>query len=212
MIDENHARDELESILSQKEYTDYYKPPGLLETLWEKAKQWVLEQLMKLFPSMEASNAMASTIVLIAIIVGIAVLAILAIWLIRYTNRKRKYRNQTPFQSRDDMNWSFHMHVEEAKSQEAQGQYSAATRHLFLALLLYFHEKKWLEAKIWKTNWEYFEELKKVNRADADEFYHLALMFDEVTYGEKVVEQAEYEQYRLAAMKWLDDFDEQASG
>ena len=63
---------------------------------------------------------------------------------------------------------------------------------MFLALLLYFHEKEWLEARIWKTNWEYYEEIRKVNQEWADQFYHLALLFDEATYGERKVDKEEY--------------------
>ena len=81
--------------------------------------------------------------------------------------------------------------------------YTLSTRHLFLALLLYFHEKEWLEARIWKTNWEYYDELKKVNQEWAEQFYHLAYFFDEVTYGERNVQKEEYIQFHNEAMKWL---------
>ena len=110
------------------------------------------------------------------------------------------------------MSWSFQKHLNEAKRQEELAQYSHATRHLFLALLLFFHEKEWLEARIWKTNWEYYEELKKVNTDYANQFYDLALLFDEATYGEKSVDQKEFEQFRHAVMNWFGELDEQGLG
>ncbi|MFK4996929.1 DUF4129 domain-containing protein [Bacillus sp. N9] len=60
-------------------------------------------------------------------------------------------------------------------------------------------------ARVWKTNGEYYEELKKVNPKWANEFHHLALIFDEVTYGEKSVQKEEYVPFYIKAMKWLEE-------
>lgn len=73
-----------------------------------------------------------------------------------------------------------------------------------MALLLFFHDKEWLEAKLWKTNWEYYDELRKVKQAWADEFYDLALVFDEVAYGEYEIDQVEYNQFREKTFAWLE--------
>ncbi|WP_268872907.1 DUF4129 domain-containing protein [Neobacillus fumarioli] len=69
--------------------------------------------------------------------------------------------------------------------------------------MLYFHEKNWLEARIWKTNWDYYDELRRVDLQEADQFYRLAQIFDEVTYGERTVSKEEYVQFKQEAMKWL---------
>jgi hypothetical protein len=104
-----------------------------------------------------------------------------------------------------EINWSFQQHLIEARKLEDLEDYTLSTRHLFLALLLYFHEKEWLVAKIWKTNWEYYDELRKVNQQCADQFYLLASFFDEVTYGERKVQKKEYIQFQMGAMKWFEE-------
>jgi hypothetical protein len=44
-----------------------------------------------------------------------------------------------------------------------------------------------------------------MNRQNADHFYDLAALFDEVTYGSRVVSENEYLPFRETAMKWLED-------
>ncbi len=209
MVNVDEARDELEKILSKREYTIYHdQSNNVFATWWEKAKKWIAEQLERLFPSLEATNTAAEWLIAIIIAVVVILLAVTIFFIVRNRNRKRLFREKTPLHSTKEMDWSYHMHLSEAKKQEHSEKYTLATRHLFLALLLYFHDKEWLEARIWKTNWEYYEELKKVNRQWADQFYHLASFFDEATYGEREVEKEEYIQFRTEVMKWLGESDE----
>ncbi|MDQ0201424.1 DUF4129 domain-containing protein [Neobacillus ginsengisoli] len=206
MLDSNHARNTLKGILNKKEYRVYYHDSkSWLETWWDKAKQRLAERLAKLFPSFEsASNA--SVPILIAIIVAVIIgLAMTAFFIFRNVRRNRMLRDQKPLHSMKEINWSFQHHLIEAKKREALEEYTHSTRHLFLALLLYFHEKEWLVARIWKTNWEYYEELRKVNQQVAVQFFDLASFFDEVTYGERDVRKEEYLQFRMVAMKWLEE-------
>lgn len=204
MLDANKARDELKDILNTREYQIYHNDSkGLVETFWEKAKQWIAEQLMKLFPAFESTSS-ASGPILIAIIAVVLILLVLAAFLIIRNGRRNKMlRNKKPLQSMKEINWSSERHLVEAKKQEDLAAYTLATRHLFLALLLYFHEKDWLEARIWKTNWEYYEELRKVNQQWAVQFYDLAAFFDEVTYGERMVQKDEYLRFQTEIRKML---------
>lgn len=209
MYNVDKARSELQEILNGEEYAAYQdQTKNILQVWWEKAKQWIADQLAKLFPSFETTNALAGPILIIMIIVAILALTLVAFFIIRNNRRNRLSRDKAPLQSMKEMNWSHQMHLAEARKQEALGEYSAATRHMFLALLLYFHENEWLEARVWKTNWEYYDELKKVNQQWAEQFYYLALVFDEVTYGERKVDKEEYSQFRTNAMKRLNETDE----
>ena len=99
MLDENKARDELEKILSQKEYTDYEERMGILELMWIKAKEWIMEQLAKLLPSYNPTNAAASTILIVIIVIALILLAVATFFLVRYAKRKRMYREKIPLQS-----------------------------------------------------------------------------------------------------------------
>ncbi|MBS4217572.1 DUF4129 domain-containing protein [Bacillus sp. FJAT-49711] len=206
----NKAKEEIRDILNGKEYQMYRnESKSILTIWWERAKEWVANQLEKLFPSLESASHTAAGPILIAIIVAVvAMVVVLAAFLVRGELRKHKYKDNKPFQSLKEMDWTLHTHLEEAMRLEAQGDFTTSTRHLFLALLLYCHEKEWLKARLWKTNWEYYDELRKVNKEWAERFYHLALLFDEATYGEKMVEKDEYVHYKSQVMEWLGDIQE----
>ncbi|WP_173104690.1 DUF4129 domain-containing protein [Bacillus sp. KH172YL63] len=205
MLDENKARDHIEDILNGKEYRAYReRNDDLMTSLWEKAKEWIEGLLGKINPAFEPTGAASSSILIILIVIAVAVLLVFTFAAIRNGARRRKFRSNKPLQSLNEMNWSYSRHLEEALKQESLGDYSKATRHIFLALLLYFHEQSYLEAKAWKTNWEYYDELRKVNQGWADRFYELALLFDEVAYGEREVEATEYLHCKEEVLRWVD--------
>ncbi|WP_335521055.1 DUF4129 domain-containing protein [Neobacillus drentensis] len=204
MLDANKARDDLENILNTKEYRVYYNDSkGFIQIWWEKAKEWIAEQLEKLFPAIKSASSASGPILIAVIVMVIILLALSAYFLIRNTRRNLILRKQKPLQSMKELNWTFERHLEEARKHEVLEEYSFSTRHLFLSLLLYYHEKGWLEARIWKTNWDYYDELRKNDPLKADQFYRLAHFFEDVTYGERTVSNEEYVQFKYEAMKWL---------
>lgn len=204
-MNENKARDQIEEILDGKEYKAYLQEnQGLLAGWWEKAKEWIQEQLQKIDPSFEPTGAAASGILITMIVIIVVILLIIAFISVRNGVRRRKFRSNKPLKSMNEMEWSYTRHLEEAYKQEALKEYSKATRHMFLALLLYFHEQDYLEARVWKTNWEYYDELRKVNHEWADRFYRLALLFDEVAYGEREVQENEYLHYKQESHSWIE--------
>lgn len=205
MLDAGKARDELKEILNQKEYRVYDESKGLLATWWEEAKEWIGEKLAALFPDIHVSDSAAGSVLIIVIIVVLLLLALSTLLLIRHHRRNRILRKQKPLQSLKELDWSFARHITEAERLEALKDYKQSTRHLFLALLLFFHEKGWLAARIWKTNWEYYDELRKIDNKRAEQFFHLAQFFDQVTYGEREVERVEYLNFHRDVMKELKD-------
>lgn len=206
MLDPNKARETLEEILNRKEYKKYQSDSkGLIETWWERAKEWMADQLAKLFPSMETASSASGPVLITLIVVVVLLILSFTFLLVRNSRRNRVYREKKPLQSIKEMNWTYQKHLLEAKNQEQQGDYSLSTRHLFLALLLFLHEKEWLEARIWKTNWEYYEELRKVHQNRADQFFTLAHVFDEVTYGERKINDEEYSKFSREINQWLDE-------
>lgn len=209
MQDANKARDDIQEILNKHEYQAYNRESqNIFAVWWEKAMKWIAEQLEVLFPSIQSAETTAGFLLNTIIVVTIAIVLRAAFLIIRNAKRKQKFRDKQPLQSMKEISWSFGKHLSEAQRFEAAGDYNSSTRHLFLALLLFFHEKEWLEARIWKTNWEYYDELRKINQAWAKEFYHLALYFDEVTYGEHIVQKDEYSQFHANVMKWLENSDQ----
>ena len=204
MQDANNAREKLLEILNDKEYQVYYnESKSILTIWWEKAKGWLAEQLGKLVPSLESAESAAAPILIIIMIAVILLLGVVTYILIRNSRHRRTFRDHKPLHSLRELNWTYQKHLSEASRLEALEEFSQSTRHLFLALLLYFHENEWLEARIWKTNWEYYNELEKVNKQWADQFYSLASIFDGVTYGEKQVQRQEYLRFRSDVMMLL---------
>lgn len=204
MLDANKARADLENILKTKEYQVYYnEKKGLFETWWDKAKEWIAAQLEKLFPAIDSASSASGTILITIIVVIIILLALAAFFLIRNVRRNRLLRTQKPLHSMTEMHWTFQRHLDEAKRLEGLADYTVATRHLFLGLLLSFHDQGLLEARIWKTNWDYYDELRKVNQLTANQFYHLAHFFEEVTYGKRMLHKDEYLQFQTETIKVL---------
>lgn len=203
MLNADKARGDLEDILKAKEYTVYNNSKSFIEIWWGKAKEWIAAQLEKLFPAIESASDASGPILIMIIIVVIFLFALSAFFLVRHTRRNRLLRKQKPLQSMKEMNWTYQKHLQEAEKQEAGEAYTLSTRHLFLALLLYYHEKGLLEARIWKTNWDYYDELRKVNQQNAELFFKLSHFFEEVTYGERNVQKKEYSLFQHEVRKVL---------
>ncbi|MEA3319337.1 MAG: DUF4129 domain-containing protein [Bacillota bacterium] len=209
MLKEPKAREQIEEILDQQEYQAFYTDSrNTLQIWWDELKAWLADLLSRLFPSMENTSGTAGNILIFVITL---VIVILAAWIITYLiKRNRNSRNKVskPFQSGEELEWSFHQHIAEAKKYEDMEDYSLATRHLFLGLLLNFHERNWLVAKIWKTNWEYYDELRREQRELAEFFFNFALLFDRGTYGKQKIGKDDYLSYRDTALKWINDTDQ----
>lgn len=206
MENPDKAREDLEKILSQREYQVYYEDQrNIVQIWWAQAKQWFRELLSELFSGLNPSSDFADT--LLVIMIGIVVLLALSVGylVVRSMIRKRSFQAHQPFQSADEMEWSMAEHLKAAEKQENMGNYSLATRHQFLAVLLYFHERKWLKAHVWKTNWDYFAELQQKDKHRAEAFYELARIFDEAFYGKRTIEHQEYLDYRKKVQTWLYD-------
>ncbi|WP_456273162.1 DUF4129 domain-containing protein [Bacillus sp. AK031] len=206
-MNEDNARDELQDILKSREYTVYERDnQGFFQQLWQDIKDKVIDWLNGLFPDFQVSGGSGGSMVTFALVIlGLVALAGILIVVSRNFYNKRKFAHQKPLQHLAQKDWSFTEHLAESEKQENTGDYSLAVRHLFLALLLYFHEKEWLVARQWKTNWEYYEELQKVNQEWAQQFYSLALMFDEAAYGEREISQQEFAAFKEAAMERLEE-------
>ncbi|WP_449540276.1 DUF4129 domain-containing protein [Ferdinandcohnia sp. Marseille-Q9671] len=202
------AKNSLEEILDGKEYRIYYdESRNIFEVWWDRAKEWLANLLENLFPSIQSGSGAAGIVLFFVVLVIVLLLGISTFLLVRYSRRNKRFRKQTPLHSAEELSWTYHKHLHEAKIQEESQQYSFAARHYFLALLLYFHENEWLEAKLWKTNWEYYEELRKINQSWANEFYDLALLFDKVAYGEYEISKEEFIQFKEKAMVWFNNIE-----
>lgn len=205
MISLNQAEDSLETILNQPEYQVYYRDNrNFIQIWWDKFKTWIGDLLSDWFSSLEPTSNVGDAIIILLLIAGIVFVCFVLFLSSRNWMRKRSLRNDQPLYQLKEQDWSSFDHFKEANRLEQQQSYSMATRHLFLTFLLTLHEKEWLEARMWKTNWEYYDELKVVRINLADDFYQLALFFEEVTYGAHKIEGKAYLTYRKRIEKWLE--------
>lgn len=213
MANTDQAREELQQILQQNEYQVYYEDNrNFLEVLWDRVTEWLGEILNGLFAGVDPAGGFADAVLVIIIAAVLILLGVVLIYRFRHYRRSRGFTQIRPLQSIHGSDWSFDQHLQAVQRQEENQDYTEAARHMFLALLLYFHEREWLKARNWKTNWEYFAELQAVDPHLADSFYRLALVFDEVFYGERTLSKDDYVRYRDEAMEWLDDKPEEVSG
>ncbi|WP_010530896.1 DUF4129 domain-containing protein [Lentibacillus jeotgali] len=204
MAKTDNKQKQLQEILDQNEYQIYYEDNrNLLEVWWGRLTNWIGEQLAKVFSGLEPSSGFADLVLIIIIAAVLILVGFVVYQRVRQTRSSRGFTEIKPLESLNETKWTYNDHLQAAQNQERTGDYTVAARHMFLALLLYSHEKEWLKARNWKTNWEYLAELKHVNKHLAESFRQLALVFDEVVYGERVLEQDDYIRYRNETMKWL---------
>lgn len=206
MTDLDQARDKIEEILNTEEYQVYYEDTrNVIQKWWDSVVEWFQGLLSNIFSSLEPSNGFATGLVVILGVITF-VLVILAVFLlVRYYKRKYRFRDPTHLYHKHERDWTYNDHLKKVSELEANGNLQAATRHLFLALLLNFHENGYVKARIWKTNWEYYEELKRLGKKRAESFYQLAQNFDGVVYGERTVEEESYVTYKEAILHWIQE-------
>lgn len=206
MYDANDAREQLQDTLKRLEYQTYYnQSESFITRWWNNFVDWLADKLIGIFKTTETSENIAE-IILVVIMTLIILFIIFGLFsFTRNIHRRRKYMEQTPFSTWDKTDWTYQMHLAEAKKQEMENDYQHATRHRFLALLLYFDERGWLEKKVWKTNIDYYFELKQGTKEKAKTFYELARTFDDVVYGEHVIGEQEYDVFRQQTLQWLEE-------
>lgn len=196
---ETKARNHLEDILNREEYQAYYKDN---RSIWQILYDWVRDLfqklLEKLFPALSSTPNLSGFIVTILILVLVLVLILIMFKLWQRRKYRKGYEQSIPLANIDELKWTYQTHFDKAKEEEKQGNYKQSIRHLFLGLLLFYNEIDWLEAKAWKTNWEYYRELKKQRSKAASSFNTLAISFDAVAYGRKKVSEAEFLEFKKA--------------
>ncbi len=198
-------QEQLNDILSKQEYQVYYQDNrSFLERIWDRITEWIGDILTKLFDSFDSTSTAGNLIIVLITLLVSAVVIFGIIALVMFTVRKRRLSKQRPFEMSDELEWNYHNHLQAATDYEAQANYRLATRHQFLAMLLIFDTYHLLQAKQWKTNWDYYDELKQSNKPLAVDFYNLALFFEKVTYGEQSITADDYQTYKTQTSRWID--------
>lgn len=203
-------RSQLNDILNQREYQIYYEDHrGLIQRIWDFIKEWIGNFLNILFESFDPNTTLGNTIIT-SLMVVLLVLIIIGLFVtIMIFMRRRRLKNIRPLGNTTipDLGWQDHQ--EAAKKYAHVADYPLATRHQFLAFLLFLNHVNWLEAKRWKTNWEYYDELRGKQKELAEDFYQFALFFEQTTYGEQQVMQQDFEPYQTKINQWITEIQSQ---
>lgn len=189
-------RSTLDQILSDQEYQAYYQDNrNILQRIWDYVKEWVIELLSKWFSGLSPSSTTGDIIVAILFIVmGIVVIS-LAIYLVKNWQRRKRLKRNQPLKGMATNNLSLFDYQQSLKEAESEQNYQAAVRLRFLILLFELDQQQWLKQERWKTNWDYYQELKRLKKNKSEPFYQIAVYFEAVTYGNKLVELEDYQKY-----------------
>src|SRR5699024_9460174 len=155
MTNADKATEKLQGILNEEEYQVYYEDHrGFLEVWWDRFLHWLGELLSRLFPSFTPSSGFANVVLFLVIAVVIVLIVLFVFLGIRKRKQNTSISDYAPLKEKMERRWTYESHFHEARTQEESENYTEATRHYFLAVLLYFHEKGVLKAGDGKTNWE----------------------------------------------------------
>lgn len=195
-IDPLKAREELEGILSQKEYQVYYvKEKNTLQDLLEQLQDWLSRIFSKFTPNIQVAETASEWVSYGMVAVGIGIVLLLIVIFSSRIVRENRYFSK-PLGTQEELVLSSQSHLAEAERLFTQGHLRSALRHQFLALILYLNDIQMIEARVWKTNGEYIDELEQHTPEWVESFKKLALKFEATWYGGRVISNEDYLDYQ----------------
>jgi hypothetical protein len=211
-IDPLKARENLEDILSQKEYQVYYREDkNTLADLLERLQDWLNRHLAKFLPKAEIREDASEWISYGMVGLGIAIVLLLLLMFSSKIVRENRYYSK-PIGTESEFVQSPLSHLQEAEKRFAEGDLRSAQRHLFLAYLLRLDQLQWIEARAWKTNGEYLDELQGTRPEIAKTFRSLAFRFEATWYGGRQFSNEDYREYRQQVVSFVTNEDEHMKG
>ena len=185
------AKEKVQDILGRHEYRAYHTDN---QTLWERFLNKLNDWINNLSKHLNLSHT-TSTFVLYAII-GILIIIISgAILLILFRYIYEEKRRDQKIGTAHELADSVTSHLEKSQTAYDNGDTFMAVRYAFLALIRQLDDTKWIEAKTWKTNREYHEEILSKDAGMAQTFHPLANFFDQTIYGGEIPESEVFVNY-----------------
>jgi len=201
-------REDLQGILATKEYQIYTQEDNksLLQDLLDSLKNWVHQLLQRIFPHADIAGTTTEWLSYVIATLGVLLLFLLLFLLLsRFVRQGRVHSQQV--RTSKEQTLTAQGHLSQAHKLAEEGNYSSALRNLFLGFLLYLDQNRWIEAKAWKTNWEYYAELNASAPQLANSFYTLAIKFEEAMYGGRPIARDDYWLYNNQVNKWIHEGD-----
>jgi len=197
MIDEQIIRDNLNKILSSREFVQPSSEnpfsnaiDGLLESIWEWIKQlfrrYLPERSLHIDPSF--NNELVSVLKVILGAAGVFLVFLIIRLVIKrvYMPAKRK-RSKLPnvidyVERADEV-------LEKIQALIEQKEYTAALCFLFIAVLLEFNKKRIIKVEKWKTNRVYIREIKQNASEFLVQISEFSTIFNRCCYGGRVADE-----------------------
>jgi hypothetical protein len=177
-------RQRLDEILAGREFATHSQSSFDLFSLLERWLKSLLEWFRKLFPDTQIPTGAIDAAAYFVISAGILLLIVMVYWFAKQIVRqKRLSRKRLPHDK--DMKRTSADYLQLAQQAKEQGEWRDGIRCLFLAILFYAERKSWLKVERWKTNGEYFEELRLHKPEFMRDFAEGALLFDRIWYGKE---------------------------
>jgi hypothetical protein len=206
MSQQNEGKEQLKEILERSEYQVYeQETQKASQRLIDMIGQWVKGLLETWFPNFHVTGSTINGWIYFFGLIGVGLLIFLIVKLLGRLSGEKKLSEKRAFSSVEDLAWSQERHWQQADDLASKGQRTEAARHLFLGMLLNFDNRGLVEAKSWKTNGDYYKELAGLDKRLEKDFGELALLFDQITYGNRILEHGEYEDFREQAVRWVED-------
>lgn len=196
MEQSNTWHDVLDELLTGDEYQAYYQDQrNLLQRIWDGIKEWLGNLFADWLGGLNPSSSVGDLIVVVLLVVGLIVVVFLVILSLANWRRKYRLKNNHPLKNISSQNLSIRDYQGHLKKAEDREDYQEAIRFKFLLLLFDLEAKGSIKTARFKTNWDYFGELEQINTDQAEHFYPLAVYFESVTYGNKIVNAKDYHDY-----------------
>lgn len=200
-------REDLQGILDTQEYQIYTQEnKSLLQTMFEDLKNWLHQMLQNIFPHTDVAKRTSEWLSYGITALGLVLLFVLLFLLLsRFVRQGRVHLQQVSMSQ--GQTFTAQGHLGEAYRLAGEENYQSALRNLFLGLIIYLDQNQRIEAKAWKTNWEYYSELEDRSPQLANSFYMLAIKFEEAMYGGRPISKDDYWLYHNQVNKWIHEGD-----
>jgi hypothetical protein len=183
------VRDALSSVLARREFRK--RAPSLTERLSDWAERW-LERLGLKMPSLGMEGRSFSLLQFIVSLIAVAGFLCLIGYFVR---RVRVLSPETivPNGGPEDAP-SASDPLREADARAASGEYRAALERAYIGTLLHLGDRKLLDFRLARTNWENLRALKpSFPEAQARSLQRISRLFDRKWYGMEEMEREEYD-------------------
>ncbi|MBM7542082.1 DUF4129 domain-containing protein [Amphibacillus cookii] len=196
MNDIDQLRDTVEDILAEDAYQVYYQDQrNIFQRIWDQIMDWINGWLSNLLGDLQPANSLADAIIVGMLVIGGILTLLLILFITRYLMRKRQLKRNQPLQSMAYQTKTLQDYIDQFEAEQQADDLQGAVRYRFLILLFRLEENEWLKVANWKTNWDYYKEIERIGREQADAFYQIAIYFESITYGNKRVELKAYQAY-----------------